>query len=274
MNFAICNELFEGWPLAAVCDKVRSLGYEAIEIAPFTLGEQPAALGGRELAALRKSITDAGLACVGLHWLLAGTTGLHLTTGDRATRQKTADYLGQLAGLCRELGGQVLVLGSPKQRSLEDGLTRLAAFDHAREVLEQVLPALEKNDVVLAIEPLGPEETDFLNTAGEAATLIDAVASPHVRLQLDVKAMATEALPIPAIIRDQRERLVHFHANDPNRLGPGMGDVDFLPILVALQSTDYHGWVSVEAFDFRPGAELIATQSLANLRMALERQGT
>lgn len=270
MNFAICNELFEGLPLTRVCETVRELGYNGIELAPFTLGEQPARLCDKTRAALRQAISSAGLHCVGLHWLLAGAEGLHLTTADAGVRRETGVYLGQLARLCRELGGQVMVLGSPKQRSLEAGVSQAEALDHAREVLELALPALQDQDVVIAIEPLGPEETSFLNTADEAVHLIRQLDSPHVRLQLDVKAMATEAAAIPDLIRANREWLAHFHANDPNRLGPGMGSVDFVPILAALRNVDYRGWVSVEAFDFRPGADLIAAQSLANLRSALQ----
>jgi sugar phosphate isomerase/epimerase len=268
MKFAICNELFESCPLQEVCLKVCALGYEGIEIAPFTLGTDPGALADGEVTSLRGCIADSGLQCVGLHWLLAGTGGLHLTTGDRAVRLRTAEHLARLAGLCRELGGRVMVLGSPKHRSLLPNVTAPAAFAHLREVIERLVPALEANDVTLAIEPLGPEETDVVNTAGEAAALVDSFQSPHVRLQLDVKAMATESMPIPDIIRGHRERLVHFHANDPNRLGPGMGDVDFVPILAALNSIRYDGWISVEAFDFRPGADRIASESIANLRRA------
>ncbi len=47
-----------------------------------------------------------------------------------------------------------------------------------------------------------------------------------------------------------------------------MGQVDFAPIMQALEESGYKGWVSVEVFDFSPGAEETARQSIACLRIA------
>ena len=159
---------------------------------------------------------------VGLHWLLAKTEGFHLTSPDAAVRQRTADYLVDLTRLCGDLGGRVMVLGSPVQRNLAEGMTKAQGMAYAAEVLGEVLPVLESHGVVLAVEPLGPQETNFLLTAAEAVELIDRVGSPQVRLHLDCKAMATEATPIVELIRRNRRWLAHFHANDPNRQGPGL----------------------------------------------------
>ncbi len=124
--------------------------------------------------------------------------------------------------------------------------------------------------MVIALEPLGPEETDFLQTAAETAGLIERIGSPQVRLHLDCKAMATESMPIPEIIAQNAALLAHFHANDPNRQGPGFGRLDFLPILEALGKIDYRGWVSVEVFDYAPGIERLARDSIAYLQQCLD----
>lgn len=78
--------------------------------------------------------------------------------------------------------------------------------------------------------------------------------------------MASESQPIPDIIRANRDIMVHFHANDPNRQGPGMGDVDFVPIFAALKEINWQGWVSVEVFDYTPGIERLTHESIANMR--------
>ena len=271
MKFALCQELFTDRDFAAQCRTLAELGYDGIEIAPFTLvedGGDPTALPPDERVRLRSHIEDHGLDCVGLHWLLAKTEGFHLTTADAAVREQTATYLGGLAELCRDLGGRVLVLGSPQQRSLEDGVDRQAADRHALEVIRATLPTLERTDTVLALEPLSPAETDYMNSCAEAATLIAELDSPHVRLHQDVKAMLGEpdAAPLPQLIEEHAGIVAHFHANDANLQGPGMGAVDFEPIFAALHRTGYDGCVSVEVFDYSPGADAIAAQSLAYMR--------
>ncbi len=271
MKFAVCNETFRDWPLEKAFDFAADCGYSGVEIAPFTLAEKANEITSRQRAEVRRLADRAGLEIVGLHWLLAKTEGLHLTSPGAEVRRKTAAYLADLARLCFDLGGRLMVFGSPKQRCLLPGVTREVAMDYAAEVFGQVLPILEETDVTVALEPLGPEETDFLQTAAETAELIERIGSPHVRLHLDCKAMATEQIPIPEIITQNAALLAHIHANDPNRQGPGFGRLDFLPILEALGKIDYRGWVSVEVFDFAPGIERLARDSIAYLQQCLER---
>ncbi len=266
--FALCNETFRDTPLSDAVRLTADLGYTGWEVAPFMLADHVDAIGREQRAEYRKTVEDAGLKIIGLHWLLAGTQGLHLTTQDASVRQNTADYLKSLARLCGDLGGNLMVLGSPQQRNRTEGQTPELAMANAAEVLRQVVPTLHEQNVRIAVEPLGPEEGDFLNTADEACELIDAVDDPSIGLHLDVKAMSTEAEPIEQVIRQHADRMIHFHANDPNRLGPGMGDVKFEPIMQALRDVNYDGWISVEVFDYSPGAETLARESIRNLRAA------
>ena len=86
--------------------------------------------------------------------------------------------------------------------------------------------------------------------------------------------MATESIPIAEVIRRNGSMLAHFHANDANRRGPGMGDLDFVPIFAALRDVNYRGWASVEVFDYSPGPERLARESIAYMRRCTsEREG-
>ena len=253
LKFAICNETFVGSPFAQACALARDIGYTGIEIAPFTLFDEGATIDVRHIAEshradLRQQAADAGIEIIGLHWLLAKTEGFYLTSADAGIRDQTSAYFVDLAELCADLGGHIMVLGSPQQRNLLPGVTYNQAEEYAAQVLRQAMPTCESRGVTIALEPLAPSEGDFLPTAESATRLAEMVDSPNCRLHLDVKAMSSEAIPVPDIIRKNQEQLVHFHANDPNLLGPGMGDVDFHPILTALQEIDYRGWVSVEVF--------------------------
>ena len=269
MKFAVCNETFQDWPHEKAFAFAAECGYTGIEIAPFTLAKYARDVTAKQRAELRRLADQYGLEIIGLHWLLAKTEGFYLTHPDAEIRGRTADYFRQLVRLGADLGGRILVLGSPMQRSLLPGVSREYAMQNAAWVLQEVVPELEKADAVLALEPLGPQETDFLNTAAETVELAERIGSPHVRLHLDCKAMSTESTPIPDLIRANRDVLAHFHVNDPNRQGPGFGTLDFHPILQALGEIDYRGWVSVEVFDYTPGVERLARESLEYMQQCL-----
>ncbi len=266
MPFAICNEIYQGWPLAKACAHAARTGYQGIELAPFTLAPRITNLSQTDLRHLRAEVDSSGLQVVGLHWLLAHTEGFHVTHPDPAIRQATRDYLLALVDACAELGGRILVFGSPRQRSLLPGVARDQALRWAREVFLPVAARAEARGSTLCIEPLAPAETDFLNTAAEARDFAASIGSPALQIMLDVKAMSSEAIPIPDIIRQSAGRFRHFHANDANLKGPGFGNVDFRPIAAALREVRYTGWVSVEVFQFEEGPEAIAERSLAYLR--------
>jgi sugar phosphate isomerase/epimerase len=270
MKFAICNETFLDWPFDKAFDFAAECGYTGIEIAPFTMANDAREVSAARRTEVRRQADAAGLQVVGLHWLLAKTTGFHLTTPDAEVRRNTAAYVQDLARLCRDLGGSKMIFGSPVQRNVLPGVSPEQAMDHAQGVVEECLGVLEETGVTLCIEPLGPAEGNFLNTAAEAVRLIEKIGHPNCRLILDCKAMSSEAVSIPDLIRRHVSLLEHFHANDPNKQGPGFGELDFVPIFAALGEVDYQGWVSVEVFDYTPGVERLARESIENMQESLE----
>ncbi|MDY0167515.1 MAG: sugar phosphate isomerase/epimerase family protein [Thermoguttaceae bacterium] len=266
LKYAICNETFVDWPHEKACRFAAECGYEALEIAPFTFNTDVTRITANERKSLRATAEKAGVPIVALHWLLAKTAGLHLTSPEKAVRRNTAEYLTALGDFCGDLGGSVMVFGSPRQRDLLPGVDMEQGLAFATEVLQATMPALKKRNVTLALEPLGPNDTNFLNTGDEAVALARRVDHPNCKLLLDCKAMFTEPAPIPQIIRKHHEWMVHFHANDSNLRGPGMGDLDFVPIFEALCDVNYRGWVSVEVFDYEPGVEALARESIEYMR--------
>lgn len=262
MRYAICNETFEEWDHARVCRRVAELGYQGLEIAPFTLAHSIEEVSAERRRELRRQAEENGLTILGLHWLLAKTEGMQLTAADDRVRQKTADYLAALARCCADLGGDILVFGSPAQRRIPAGATRAQAVEFAVDTFRRAQNAIADSGVKLCLEPLAPAETDFITTCDEAIEILDRLDHPNFRLHLDVKAMSSEAIPIPDLIRRHAGRIGHFHANDANRRGPGFGDIDFVPIFRALRDCGYGGWVSVEVFDYTPDPETIARESL------------
>ena len=269
MKFGICNETFGDWPLEKALTVAKEAGYTGWEVAPFVLTDNLVGYSNSDREHYRKTVESHGFEIIGLHWLLAKTEGLHLTSLDEDCYHRTTTYLRELATLCSDLGGKVMVLGSPQQRNFPDTQTEESAMDNAAKLLRTVVPDLVELDIKIAVEPLGRAEGNFLNTADKGKELIDRVDSSHVQLHLDVKAMSDEPTPIPDIIRRHKDSMIHFHANDANLLGPGMGEIDFNPIMKTLDEIGYDDWVSVEVFDYSPGPETLATESIANLKAAM-----
>jgi sugar phosphate isomerase/epimerase len=275
MKFAICQELFEDWDWDRQCRFIAEVGYSGIEVAPFALASRIGEVSARRRKELRQQAEAQGLSIIGLHWLLAKTEGFHLTSAEPAVRRATADYLVQLAEGCADLGGELMVFGSPKQRDLAPGMTHEEGLAHAEEIFRAALPTLADRGVRLCLEPLTPNETNFLNTCAQAQELIDRIDHPNFCLHQDVKAMLlAETKSVPELIAEYAGRVGHFHANDTNLLGAGMGETDFVPIFAALLRAKYSGWVSVEVFDYQPGGERIARESFEAMQIAFARAST
>lgn len=266
MRFAICNEIFKGWSFSRACVFAREVGYDAMEIAPFTFSSLITDITELQREEIRRSSREAGLAISGIHWVLAYTEGFHVNHPDPDVRARTSDYLVESVRFCAEVGGQSLIFGSPKRRDVLPGVTREDAVRWTCETFTAAIRVAEQRGVTICLEPLSPTETNFLNTAAETLAVAASVDSPAFQIMLDVKAMCSEPGSIPEIIESVRGRFAYFHANDRNLKGPGFGDVDFRPIAKALRDTGYDGTVSVEVFNFDEGPEVIARRSREYLR--------
>jgi sugar phosphate isomerase/epimerase len=273
MRIALCNEVIAPMPFPRQCEYAAKLGYDGLEIAPYTLSEEPQRLGSAQLAAARAAAEDAGIAITGLHWLLLKPPGLSISTRDDAVRRKTLDMMFALVDQCAELGGRYLVHGSPQQRRVDAGDTRAAALARAQECFAAVAERAEKAGVVYCIEPLSSEQTPLINTLAEAAKLVEAIGSRAVRTMLDCSAAGRmETAPLPALVDKwlPNGMLAHVQVNDRNRRGPGQGEQKFAPLFAALTRHGYAGDIAVEPFDYVPDGPGAAARAIGYVRGILE----
>ncbi len=263
---AICNEAFEKWPFADACKAIRKAGYDGIEIAPFTLAEKPTDITAAQRAEYRDIMDSEGLAFVGLHWLMLTPKGLHVTTPDEALRRRSWDHIRDLVDLCASLGPHgVMVFGSPKQRSTTGGATREQATRNFVDGLASVAPHAESRGVTVLVEALPAGQADVILTLAEASSIVDEIASPAVRTMFDVHNAIDEAEPHAVLVDRYFDQIRHVHVNELDGRHCGAGGYDFKPVLETLRRRHYAGWVSLEAFDFTPGAERLANESLRHL---------
>jgi sugar phosphate isomerase/epimerase len=273
MRIALCNEVIAPMPFPRQCEYAAKLGYDGLEIAPYTLSEEPHRLGSAQLGAARAAAEDAGISITGLHWLLIKPAGLSISTRDDAVRKRTVEVMLALIDQCAELGGRYLVHGSPHQRRVDAGDTRAAAMARAQASFAAIAERAEKAGVVYCIEPLSADQTPLINTLEEAAALVTAIGSRAVRTMLDCSAAGRmESAPLPALVDRwlPRGMLAHVQVNDRNRRGPGQGEQRFAPLLAALVRHGYAGDVAVEPFDYVPDGPGAAARAIGYIRGILE----
>jgi D-psicose/D-tagatose/L-ribulose 3-epimerase len=263
---SICNEAFDKWPFADACKAIRKGGYAGIEIVPFTLAETPGEISAAQRAAYRDIIGSEGLTFAGLHWLMVSPKGLHVTGPDAGLRRRSWDHIRALIDLCADLGPDgVMVFGSPNQRSTTGGLSREEATRNLIDGLAGVAPQAESRGVKVLVEALPVAQSDVVQTLAEAVAIVGEIGSPAIRTMFDVHNAIDEREPHAALVDRYFDYIRHVHVNELDGHHCGAGTYDFRPVLEVLQRRGYTGWVSLEAFDFTPGAERLANESLRHL---------
>ena len=276
MKIAICNELFKGWDIERVFDYAARLGYDGVELAPFTLGETVSDISTAYRDRIRAAAERAGIEIVGLHWLLVKPAGLYINHPDDSVRKKTQNYLRELIDLCGDLGGSVLVHGSPQQRNIREGWDPGETWKSARETFQLCAEAAHSRNVYYCLEALTAADTNFINTIDQALEMVDEIDHPNFQTMLDCRSIhASARSELPRVLKETLEtgKLKHVHVNDPNGRGPGFGDLQFSQLLKILHEADYEGFVSVEVFDFEPDPQTIAGRSLGYLHGICETLG-
>lgn len=272
---SICNEVYQGWEFSAACRHMRGAGYEGIEIAPFTLADDPATITPAKRREYRDIIAAEGLSFAGLHWLMVSPKGLHVTTPDAKLRERSWLHIRNLIDLCADLGpsgegGGVMVFGSPVQRCTTDGNHSEPGREQATERfvqgLESVAGHATERNVRILVEALPKDQCDVVNRLEESAAIVRRIASPGVQTMFDTHNAVDEVEPHAVLVERYFDLICHIHVNEVDGKHCGAGDYDFLPLLRTLKSLNYQGWISLEAFDFSPGPERVASESIRYLQ--------
>lgn len=269
MKLALCNEVLRHLPFEGQCALAAQLGYQGLEVAPFTLFQDASELDDRLATWVQSTARTHGLAIPSLHWLLVRPEGLSMVSPEDKVRQATLDWIRRLIDFAHHCAARVLVHGSPVQRNPQPGQTLDDAHARLEDSLRRIAPWAEQAAVTYCLEPLSPKETPVVNTVEEAATLVNRIGSPAIRTMLDASAASqSESAPIAQVLaRHLRSGdIAHVQVNDRNRRGPGQGDTDLLPLVRVLREQDYDGWVAVEPFDYIPDGATTAAFAAGHMQ--------
>ncbi len=271
MKYAFCNEPFKDHSLDETCKILSDIGYDGIELAPFTFSEDVRKLDKAARSKIRGTAEDAGLEVVGIHWLLISPTGFHLTTEDESIRESTFEFLVSLQEFCHDVGGKVLIHGSPAQRNLDDDQNREVVEQRTLDIFRRLGDSAQKLGVIHCLEPLDAGQTNFIQTPAEGFDWVQRTNHPGFQMMLDARASFEENLEPGDELRKFHTAIHHVHLNDKNLLGPGMGDCEFEPLFQAGHDIGFEKYYSVEPFDYSPGPEVIAQKSFETIRSLHEK---
>ena len=168
MKISLCNEVLADYDFARQCELAKQMGYDGLEIAPGTLSPEPHLLSVERRKEIRKIAEDNGVPVTGLHYLLRAPEGLSITATDVAVRARTVDVIRRLIAVAHDLGGRIIVHGSPAQRRLEPG----HEDDSRRYGIEcwaAIARDAEAAGITYCVEPLHQPDANFVNTVEEAA---------------------------------------------------------------------------------------------------------
>lgn len=265
-KYALCNEILQEFSWPEQCEIIGNAGYNGVEIAPFTLVEE----GVQEITQdkrrqIKQAMKNAGIECAGLHWLLAPPPqGLHFTTPDEKLRQKSIDYLDKLIDFCGDLGGEIMVFGSPGQRDTSQYLSIQEAINYFADGLAKVADHAKERDVKILIEPLPRTDTDVVNTLKEAIKIVNKIGHPSISSMFDFHNTLDETESMPDLIRNYYKHIQHVHVQnmDGTLISSDAIPKEFIPVFRELKKNKYKKWISLEVFDFSPGGKFIAQESI------------
>jgi sugar phosphate isomerase/epimerase len=244
MKFSISNIALPEYNHLDELNSLPELGLQGLEVA---LSRQWHdwwhGLTNKSVNAYRSEIEAAGLSVVGLHSLFWGMPGLGLFK-NKEHRAKTLDYMEHLSRVCRDLGGYTLIYGGGRNR---ESLSTEYAKQEAVLFLHELCTRIEHHETCYCFEPLGPNDTDFINSALEALELCEKVDHPAFKVQLDAKALVDNSEFNIKVFEAVSNHLVHVHVNEPGLgvLG-STGNVDHMAMGDLLRQIDYSEYVSIE----------------------------
>lgn len=275
MRISLCNEVLAEYDFARQCELAKQLGYDGLEVAPVTLSGEPHLLTAERRREIRRIAEDGGVPITGLHYLLVAPKGLSITATDPAMRARTIDVIRRLIVLCRDLGGSIIVHGSPAQRRLQPG-READSYRYGIECWAAIAKDAEEAGVTYCIEPLHQPDANFVNTVEEAAAIVRQIGSPAVRTMIDCSAATIwEKQSVPELIRQwvPTGLIAHIHFNDPNRRGPGDGTLQFGPVVAALREAGYAANASIEPFIYIPDGAACAARNIGYMRGVMDGLG-
>ncbi len=263
MRLAISNIAWDTSEDEAIAELLRHYRVDAIDIAPGKYFLDPGKASDAEVAEVRDRWTERGVEITGMQALLFGTSGLNLF-GPPDVRDAMLTHLTAVCRIGAGLGATRLVFGSPKNRD-RAGLSDTETKEIAVPFFRRLGDIASFHGVTICLEPNPPcYSANFMTTSAETARVVEEVAHPAIRMQLDTGALTINGEDPTTVLRDSAALIGHIHASEPNLVPLGDGGTDHDRVFEALMGCLPEHLVSIE---------MLATQRerhVASVQRALE----
>jgi D-psicose/D-tagatose/L-ribulose 3-epimerase len=244
MKLSISNIAWKNCDFYKYTKLVKDQGCSGIELAPSCIWKEPVNADKKEVLELFENIKKIGLKVVGMHSLLYTRPDLQLFK-NKNSRDQTIQYIFKLIDICSQLEGKQLIFGSPKNRKLH-GQDYKKCEEQALNDFYEISEYSKKKDIFFCIEPLGPEDTDFISSVEEGGKMVINVNHPNFKLHLDTKAIFSTKENPNIVVKKYKDIIQHVHVGDLLLLEPGTVNKNHSLVGEALKNIKYSNYISIE----------------------------
>lgn len=166
--------------------------------------------------------------------------------GPNVNEQAILNYTQKVFERCKQAGINLIVWGSGGARRIPEGYSNEKARQEFIQMAKKIAAQAEQYEIILALENLNQQETNFINTVTEALQIVKDVNHANFKLCADIYHMLRENEPA-SVLLTTKDYLIHCDiAEKENRTPPGKAGDDFTTYLLALKQIGYSGKIVLE----------------------------
>ncbi|MCL5071005.1 MAG: sugar phosphate isomerase/epimerase [Actinobacteria bacterium] len=260
-----CYGMFPCWTPAYSFDEVikrlGKIGYDGIELGCAAPHGWPYYLSTERRKEIKSLLDKNKIKVSSMLPAPGGGPGINAASASVEERKWTIQHYKDVIDLAVDLGTPTVLYMSGW---FGFGTRKKEAWKNTIESLIEVAKYAQTKNITIILEPQAAD-ANLVEDADDAIDLMEEAGMPNVKLMFDTyHALYRKEVPSDYVYKMGAD-LKHVHFSDYNRLAPGHGGMDFLPVMQALKDVSFDGYITMEiGFDSRA----VHPDSIA--RLALE----
>ena len=243
MKYGFCKEF--STPMKTEVDyelikMIKEAGFDFVEMRAMLVES----LSDEEFEKLANLLEELQLGCEVSCALFPRTLRV---TGKDVDEKAIEAYLEKTFARLKRLGAKKVVFGSAPARALDEETTQDMGYEQISKICKEIIvPACEKYDITVVMEPLRAAACNFINTLADGMRVVNAVNHPRIQLLGDTIHMMSNN-DNPEDVINFKDSLKHVHIAELERMLPEDGYSEFVQTVINnLVKTGYEGTISFE----------------------------